>query len=71
MATHRTEVGATEIEMAGDLAFVVGPAGMEIVSVRDPAHPRQLSVLECDGAFDVALDPAAQIAAVAIDLEST
>jgi hypothetical protein len=67
VGAYPTDAGATEIEVAGNLAFLVSQSGLDIVSIADPAHPRRLSLLECTGSFDVALDPAAQIAVVAID----
>ena len=71
VANHPAALGATEVEMAGDLAFLVGGGGLEIISVKDPKRPKTLSTLECGGTFDVALDPAAQIAVLAIDGTST
>ncbi len=57
---------AAEIEVAGNLAFLVS-GGVDIVSIADPAKPRRLEMIECQYASDVALDPAAQILVLAIE----
>lgn len=62
----RYEGYAAELEVAGDLAFLVD-GGVDIVSIADPGQPRQLAKIECAGTADVALDPAAQILVLAVD----
>lgn len=66
VATYGQGGGAAELEVAGNLAFLVG-GGVDIVSIADPAHPKRLSKIDCNRAIDVALDPAAQILVVATD----
>lgn len=57
---------AAELEVAGDYAFLVD-GGAEIVSIADPAKPKQVARIQCSTTADLALDPAAQILVLAVD----
>jgi hypothetical protein len=66
VGTYGEGDGAAEIEVAGNLAFLVS-GGVDIVSIADPARPKRIAKIDCDGTADVALDPAAQILVLGTD----
>ena len=60
--------GTTELDLAGDHAFVASEAGMTIVNIADPKAPFIESVGECSGAFgDVDVNAQATVATLAFD----
>ena len=58
--------GATEMELAGDYAYVVNDKGLFIIDISTPASPKIAGVWECDAGWgDVEVDPNQKYALVA------
>ena len=66
VATYGGGERAAEVEVAGDLVFLVA-GGVDITSIADPAKPERVTKIDCSYASDVALDPTAQILVLALD----
>src|SRR5688500_2251858 len=59
-------VGATEMELTGDYAYVVNGKGLWIVDISTPAAPKVAGMWECDAGWgDVEVDPNGKFALVA------
>ena len=60
--------GTTEVELAGDFAYVAGNEGLVIVDISNPRDPKRHATLECAGSWgDVELNPQATLAVLAAD----
>ena len=69
VANHPIEEGrGTDLELAGDYAYVAYFGGFVIVDISDPRKPKRVGTLECGGGgHDIALSPDATIAYFAAD----
>jgi hypothetical protein len=72
MAGDRNAPAASDIELAGDYAYVGSYGeGVVIVDVSDPTQPKRVGVFDCPGGQnDVQLSPDAHYAVMAIDTKS-
>lgn len=60
--------GVTELELAGDHAFLAADAGLSLVNIADPAAPFQEGLGECSGSFgDVDVNAQANVAILGTD----
>ncbi len=71
MAGDRGNPAASDIELAGDYAYVGSYGeGIVIVDISDPTQPKRVGVFDCPGGQnDVQLSPDARHAVMAIDTE--
>ena len=60
--------GTTELELAGDHAFLAADAGLTLVNIKDPRAPFIEAVAECAAGYgDVDVNPTATVAALGTD----